>query len=290
MKENFAAECIEKIDSSFMEEARTFSSKKRNRGYWKQLIIKYSIIFIGIALLLCFALFNPTKEYRIEKEDGQYFIYLDPKYVPMGGMTLDSYSPLFRNSVAEMEQAFRLGDFTTQELYRLGRYADAHGVVPIFDLDNLIEPSFPDPFEYNVAIIPNHYLFNITIQSTGKKITMRDLPQDLFTQFTDIAAFHHTIRIPANAQDAQEQLQHATCNMESENSETCYYIIEGASLTYYVIEYYDTTDSVKLLTQVEMYAEPADPTGHYLSIYIHEPKERPDISWLAQFGYKTYEP
>lgn len=290
MSEHFATECIEKIHPNFIEEARTFPPEKPNSGYWKKMLISYTVIFAGIALLLAFALFRPTRDYRIEKENGQYLIYLDPKYVPMGGIAVDSYSPIYRNSVEEMDQAFRFGDFTNAECYNLGRYANADGIVPIFDLDNLIEPSFPDPFVYKVVIIPSYYFFSVTMQSTGTKITMRDIPQDHFTQFTDIAAFHETVRIPADASDTQDQLQYAYCNTEYENNEACYYIIEGTDMTYYVIEYYDTTDSVKILTGIEIYTDSSEPDGHYLFIQIHNPKERPDVAWLAQFGCKPYEP
>ena len=232
----------------------------------------------------------PPHEYRIEKESGQYRIHIDPKYVPYGGMAVDSYSPIFRNSVAEMEHAFRQGDFTSAEFYSLGTYADAHGVVPIFDLDDLIEPSLPDPFEYKVVIIPNFYLFNITIPSTGAKISMRDIPQDLFTEATDIAAFHQTVHIRADAPDAQDQLQYAYRNNEYQTSESCYYIIIGSDFIYYVMESYEITDSEKNLTGIEIYAAPTTDDGHYLLIHIHNPKERPNIAWLAQFGCKPYEP
>lgn len=290
MSEHFATACIEKIDAGFIEEARTFPPDQPKRGYWKRLLITYSVIFIGIAILLSFALFKPTPPYRIEKEDGQYRIQIDPKYVPYGGMAVDSYSPIHRNSVAEMEQAFRQGDFSSAEFNSLGTYADAQGVIPIFDLDNLIEPCLPDPFEYKVVIIPKFYLFNIIIPSTGAKISMREIPQDLFSEATDMAAFHQTIRIRADATDAQDQLQYAYRNNEYQTSESCYYIIIGYGFTYYVTEYYEIMDSEKTLAGMDIYAEPAAADGHYLLIQIHEPKERPGIAWLAQFGCKPYEP
>lgn len=290
MNERFTTECIEKIHPSFIEEARTFPPNKPNTGYWKKLLITYVVIIAGVALLLFFTLFRPTHEYRIEKDGDHYLVYLDPKYVPFGGLAVGSYTPLYQNSVAEMERAFRLGDFTTEEFYRLGNYADGHGVVQIFDLDNLIEPNLPDPFAYKVIILPSRYLLEITMQSTGEKMTMQDIPQDHFIQFTDIAAFQETLRVSADATDAQEQLENAYRSTEYETSEACYYIIEGASLTYYVVEYYDTTESEKILRGIEIYAAPTEADGHYLSIQIHEPTERPKISWLAQIGYKPYEP
>lgn len=290
MNEHFATKCIEKIDASFIEEARTFPPDQPKSGYWKRLLITYSVIFLGIALLLCFALIRPTQPYRLEKEDGQYRIRIDPKYVPLGGMAVDSYSPIYRNTVVEMEQSFRKGDFTSAEFYSLGRYADAHGFVPIFDLDNLIEPSLPDPFEYKLIIVPNYYLFHITIPSTGVKISMREIPQDLFAESTDMEAFHQTVRIHADALDAQDQLQYAYRNDEYQTSAFCCYVIIGSDCIYYVTESYEITDSASILTGIEIYTEPAKADGHHLLIQIHEPKERPRVSWLAQFGCKPYEP
>lgn len=293
MNERWTSDCIEKIHPDFIEEAGTFPIVKSKSCYGKIILIVCSIIFVSIALLLFFLPITPQREYWIEKENGQYLLYLDPQYAPESdGDTMfpQIYLPIYRDSVKEMEQAFRHGNFTSTEFYNIGRYANADSNVPIFDLDNLIEPVFPDGLYYTVEFTPNYYLFKADDKTTGTKMSMRDIPRDRFTDFTDIVAFQETVRIPADAADAQDQLQHAYRNTGYETSETCYYIIEGARLIYYVREYYDTTDSERILMGITIYAEPSVPDGHYLLIQIHGPMERPEVVWLAQFGYQPYQP
>lgn len=293
MNERWTSDCIEKIHPDFIEEAGTFPPDKPKSCYGKIILIVCSVVFVGIALLLFFLPVTPPREYRIEKDNGQYLLYLDPQYArefDRDTMFTQIYLPIYRDSVKEVEQAFRHGNFTSTEFYNIGRYANADGIVPIFDLDNLIEPVFPDRLYYKVEFTPNYYLLKAEDKTTGTTISMRDIPQDRFTDFTGIVAFHETVRIPADAADAQDQLQHAYRNTGYETSEICYYIIEGTCLTYYVMEYYDTIDSEIILMGIEIYAEPSVPDGHYLLIQIHGPMERPEVVWLAQFGYQPYQP
>jgi hypothetical protein len=299
MNEHFTTECIEKIDPSFIEEARSFSPSEAKEGCWKRKAIKYSVIFLGIALLLTITIVWPSREqkqkYSVEKVDGQYRIHLGTQFPSKNGFNdvtnaLTVYNPLHRNSIREMEKAFRNGNFTNTELAKLAYAANEYGTLCILDLDNLIEPIFPENIIYHVEFTATLYLCVATDEESEAKITLKDFSQHDFAHFTQNDYFAKTVRIPADAHNAEDLLQKAYYNTGYTEGAACFYIIEGTGNTYYVIEYYDSADQLAIPSGLEIYTEPNEPGGHYLKIQILNPKQRPDIAWLAQFGCKPYEP
>ena len=279
MSEHFATECIEKIDAGFIEEARTFSIEKSKGNYWKKLFFKYGIITVGMALLLIFSLLYPPRKYEIRKENGNYWVEIDPEYAPQ---KVPNPNLIRHDSVQEMEQAFRRGSFTVQEFRILGSYASGTAL-RIFNLDNLMEPTFPDGFDYYVEFTPDYYSFHATKGDTQVSIKFSG-PHYHDSQ----PAFENTVRIPVDIPNANSLRDKAFQTNVSEGNYNCYYIIVLEDFDYYVTELYRSEYSDTKPYKIFIHATPHNPHQQCLIIDITNLAEWPDVFWLAQFGCRPH--
>lgn len=292
MKEPWSSACINEIDPAFIAEAGSYAPQKRKYPYFRKVLMKWAIIAVGLAILLTVLLVWPPREYRLVKEDGQYVAYLDPKYgLPYGyGAVIDvngpkSYYLIQRNSVKEMEQAFRHGSFTVQEFRKLGNSADSHGKIALFNLDALYQAVFPkDMQESHILFSPSVYYFCAEMEDNEMSAMLWMISEEAFQDYLSRnTEFENTVHIPADSPDANLAREDAISICRYDRLYR-YYIITTEHTTYYVQEDYRNMET---LSAVNVFAKTQD--GECFKFTITECAHRPDVSWLAAFSVEPYQ-
>lgn len=290
MNEDWTSNCISNIDHSFIEEADKYFPRKARQPYIKSVLINFAVVAIGVAIVLIIALVYPPREYKLVEEDGTYYMYIDKRYVSEDFLSItiyptQEYYAIPFETLDEMLSALHHGTFTVHDFSKLGHFANSEGKIKLFDIEHLYDAVFPENLpDHDVQFLPNEYLFCIDDEDSRMKITLDLISEENFQHhLSRLPGFESTVVIPADASDANA-IRDDACWQES----TCCYIITAENTTYYVMEQYNGGTSSEIPASIEIYAKTTD--GTYFSVRIYHYGKRPEITWLAQFGCKPYEP
>ncbi len=293
MNESWTSECIGKIDKSFIEEANNYPAAKPKKNYFKKVLIKWGIVAIGIAALLFIALVYPPREYKLVKEDGNYYIYLDEKYLsklPPGTPHSNfSFYNIRRDSLEQMCADLRHGRFTAHECMKLGRSADEEGKIALFDLDHLYEAIFPDDMtDHYVEFTPADYACCATGKDGNMTVTLNVVTDEqLPVYLAHHCEFKNAVTISPTSPDANSIRENATCQ-EQTGAFYCYYILEAEHATFYVEEYYAADSPKGIPYSITVYGQTQ--SGMFFMVKITKLTERPGVQWLASFNIQPYQP
>lgn len=296
MNESWTSECIGRIDQSFIEEANTYPAAKPKKNYFKKVLLKWAIVTAGIALLLFFALLYPPREYKLVKEDGKYYIYLDKKYLsetppgePHGSTSLIApLDKIHRDSLAQMCADLRRGRFTAHEFLKLGRSADEEGKIAVFDLDYLFEAIFPnDLTDHYVQFTPADYECCATDKDGNMTVTLNIVTDErLPVYLAHYSGFKNAVTISVASPDANHAREDITAE-EQLGSFYCYYILEAEHATFYIEEYYAADSPEGIPYHITVYGQTQ--SGMFFMVKISKLTERPDVQWLASFNIQPYQ-
>lgn len=296
MNESWTSECIGKIDQSFITEANAYPATTPKNNYFKKVLLKWSIVAIGIAALLFFALLYPPRAYKLVKENGNYYIYLDKKYLsdtPPGeshGSTslIDPLDKIQRDSLAQMCADLRRGRFTTHEFLKLGRSADEEGKIAVFDLDHLYEALFPDDLtDRYVQFTPADYACCATDKDGNTIATLNAVTDErLPVYLAHYSGFKNAVTISVASADANHAREDITTE-EQLGSFYCYYILEAESVKFYIEEYYAADSPEGIPYHITVYGQTQ--SGMFFMVKITKLTERPDVQWLASFNIQPYQ-
>lgn len=292
MNEHWASECIGNIDNTFIEEADRFTQARPRHPYFKSVLISFAIVAIGLAIVLTIAFLWPQHEYKLVKENGNYYMYIDDKYVDdRAAITvypIDHYRIRF-DSLDEMLSDLQQGNFTVNEFQKLGRHTDPHGKIELFDISHLYEASFPkDLTDICILFWPGGYSYFVGLDGFHCSVTLDFISEERFRQLLSRKpCFADTVVISAQSTDANAERE-AAYFPEHPTQSACYYIITTESTQYYVAEYYNTETSTEIPIAIDIYAKTND--GAYFCVKIHKCTKRPDVAWLASFDVTPYQP
>lgn len=297
MNESWTSECIGRIDQSFIEEANHYPAAKPKKNYFKKVLLKYGVVAIGIAALLFIALVYPPRDYKLVKEDGNYYIYLDKKYlsetphgVPQADISpINAFDKIYRDSLQQMCADLRNGRFTAHEFMKLGRSADKEGKITLFDLDHLYEAIFPEDLtDRYVQFTPSDYECCATDKNGNMTVTLNVVTDErLLVYLAHHSEFENTVTISVASPDANNMRENATFQ-EKRGTFYCYYILEAEHATFYIEEYYAADSPEGIPYSITVYAQTQ--SGMFFTVDIKKLTERPDVQWLAYFNIQPYQP
>ena len=253
-----------------------------------------NIIIVGIFVLLCLtgcSTSNADMPYDITQENGDYYLIMKETLDDNSGSTSSEITvapAITFGSVAEMKHDIQTGNFTEFELEQLSRFTkDEAGRIKICNLDNLYAPQFPATLsEYRVIWDGESYAFFIT--GTGGQINILSKEsfdaevdsQNDFEKNTKFKILGKSVESDRNA-TVYTYYDHRS----KHQMKRVFYTISGDSGIMYADELYDLTLSDTLPISVRTIGSD---NGVYFRVVFSQPKERPSVEWLSQFGLREY--
>lgn len=290
MSEDWLSKCIGNIDETFIAEAESFQPQYKDGSYWRKLIIKWSIVIAGIAIALFFLLRQPPQkswEYRLVKEDGCYYMYIDQKFIASNTGTPGVYYAWKFESLDVMEAKIRNGTFTESEFYRLGQYADKDGKIVIFDLDNMMDAVFPEGLSRYIEFFPHKYYICGIGEDGITEVRMLEISEDYFRERIGYDAhFAEAIEITDWSASTEDPRIYAPV-FELSGMRYHYYAIVTDTTRYLVREQEDCDPGIPCPWTVMIYGQEAD--GTFFELTIENLEKRPELDWLASFSVQPYQ-
>ena len=260
-------------------------------SFKKKLPILIAVILVLILVLL---LVENWTGYRLNKKDGEHYIDLGNKLVPVAALPnwreIESYQTGIRfQSVSEMFYDITVGNFTEDELAALSLLTYHNGEeagLKILDISNLYEPCLPHTYKrYTVLWERNRYDF----YASGIRF-------ELTTEGSCLRSIEELVNFEALSEKRNRVILEKTYD-EAKNAEVFIYHESGRNCKsiIYQIEKEDTK-----LTVEEFYAgEPFEKLqvmyiygsyeGQFFKISGNRGKDPPSLEWISQFGLKKFE-
>jgi hypothetical protein len=285
MNEDWLSKYIGQIDESYIAETESFQPQSKRSSYWRDLIIKWGIVILGVAILLTLLLVWPPRDtYKLVKENGTYYIYIDKKYIASidnshAHMTV--YNASKYDSLDAMEMEIRKGTFTANEFYRLGHFADEDGKIPIFDLDNMKDAQFPEGLSHYIEFFPHEYHICGKGENGITDVSMVVISEERFQQrLAHMGIFANAAEIAhwsASATDPRENLP----VIESNGMQYRYYVIVTDAVRYYVQELDIATADPAYRYAYLIFGQAEN--GTFFELKISNLEKQADLDWLTTF-------
>lgn len=259
---------------------------------------KYVILTVVFVLLI--SLFGcSAQQYKLICENGYYFAEVE-KGIPVKGsdtVTDIGYTPrypIYFQSISEMCDDIRKGNFTDGEYSALVDWADENGRVSLPNIDALLEPIYPtDVGNYKISMQRSDYKYIFSNHEVAEYLELS------FSE--DMSDWDHQLEKLMNFENSLVRGAEVYKIESEENGKTYYYItsqgthyvahiytIEQSGTIYYVKEKY-TLDGYSngIPDYMDVYFA-NDDADFYSYLYIDTPKQRYNAEWITMFGWKEY--
>jgi len=272
-------------------------------SFKKKLPILIAVILVLILILL---LVENWTGYRLNKKDGEYYIDLGNKLVPVAALPMTTeiealqYGVRFQ-SVAEMVYDISVGNFTEDELAALSFFSYRDGEeagLKIPDIYNLYEPCLPSKYK-SYGINWNIYSSNYSFYVLNKKQTTSLVNIDFISEARYSSNVDELVNFESLSEERNRVILEKTYDEERNATAFVYrygtdtreykdiiYQIEKEDTILTVKEYY-LDESLEKIKYIKIYGS-CD--GQYFKIMVDDIKDPPSLEWVSQFGLKKFEP
>ena len=268
----------------------------------KIICILISLIFI-FTLVSCntentVVVTDPDAGYKIEKEDGNYFLIFDEIYNNKAddGFMGCEYAPfIYFHSVKEMKEKVLNGKLTDEQKEIMSRFPkDEHGKIRIIDFNSLYKPILPsdldcagiewEGYSYSYCVLNKQNIHEGYITLLDKS----EYDRDFQYKFIDIIQNNPLVTIIKTETEIERNATIYYCKTGSADTKTIVYKISVPNGELYIKEQYcvsHISDSVECSDTIpQIVTIIGSMNGGYFQHYVVSPSERPGVEWLSQFG------
>lgn len=265
------------------------------------------LIAVILVLILVLLLVENWTGYRLNKKDGEYYIDLGNKIVPVAALPpfkeiedIANYGIRFQ-SVAEMVYDISVGNFTEDELAALSFFSYRDGEeagLKAPDISNLYEPCLPSKYKsygINWSIYSSNYSFYVlNKKQTTSLVNIIFIPEASYSFNVDELVNFESLSEERNRvilEKTYDEERNATAFVYRRGTNTreykdIIYQIEKEDTILTVKEYY-LDESLEKIKYIKIYGS-CD--GQYFEIMVYGIKDPPSLEWVSQFGLKKFEP
>ena len=241
---------------------------------------------------------NPVEmPYDIITENGESYIVLrdSTEAEIIENATVCELAPIICfDSISEMLQDIKTGNFTEEELYQLKRFkTDDTGRTMICDLSKLWDGCTPDDFDsqriewggsgYSITYYDSESELHATFDCT---FTKESLDNAILEEKAWVNRDGHTM--VSTSQDTERnatiyiyEYYNHMYKVKKQNKEI-HYTITGDNMELFVRECYNDSDVPR---SIDVFGEK---NGYYFCVMLYHLQERPSVEWLSQFGVQDF--